>query len=109
MKMNTRSHSVGSDDHKNYHKDNEPSMGFAYKSKPSQYLDPTIKNKIHGAKLAKWKVFVHCDKFIDFQKNIIFEILNNAAKIEHEQPDEEDLEKLEKSKKDAEKKRALIR
>jgi hypothetical protein len=70
--------------------------------------DPTIKNRVHGAKLIKWKVFIHCDKFIDFQKMVIFDILNQVSRLKDEQPTEEDLEKIELTRKAEEKQKKII-
>jgi hypothetical protein len=41
-------------------------LGYINKVLKPEYIDPTVKNKIHSAKLVKWKLFVHCEKIIDF-------------------------------------------
>ena len=40
-------------------------------------MDPLISKKILGGqKLIKWRIFIFCDKFIDFDHNLILDKIN---------------------------------
>lgn len=42
--------------------------------------DPSLVEKLYASKLTKWRLFVYCDKFINFDKNVIHDLFHKGHK-----------------------------
>ena len=42
--------------------------------------DPNVVEKLYASKLTKWRLFVYCDKFIDFDKDVIQDLFHKGNK-----------------------------
>ena len=77
-----RSHSVGAKDHEAFHSSDKHHLGQLvqdqFRPKKENLRDPLIKQKLIGAKLVKWRLFVYVEKFIQFDEDIIHEIVKKV-------------------------------
>jgi hypothetical protein len=77
-----RSHSVGSKDHVEFHSSDKRNLGQLvqdqFRAKKENMRDPLIKQKLVGAKLVKWRLFVYVDKFIEFDAEAVHTILKKV-------------------------------
>ena len=43
-------------------------------------LDPSLVEQLYATKLVKWRLFFFCEKFIDFDKNLILDMFHKGQK-----------------------------
>jgi len=48
------------------------------KEDKTKFKDRKIKEKLYAARLTKWRLFIYCDKFLNFDKDDIYNALHKG-------------------------------
>ena len=77
-----RAHSQGSIKFDSFHSTDKLKLGQLMqdkvKTRKEELQDPLIKLKLIGTKLIKWRFFVFFEKFLDFDENIIHDVIRKV-------------------------------